>query len=326
MRGGEKANALKAMEKNKLETILTRFIVVTLFAGVSATVWDAWWHVFVGRDTLFEPPHVFLYAFVSAAIIAGVYGWYRMREKVWKRLAIILLIVPASAPFDEFWHRLYGVEDLSTPFIIWAPPHLALIAAIVVSWVLLLPLVNREKDAHARRLFGSMVFAAILISTLGMAAPFQPIGPYHVAGFWGAGILAAVFAGVLLAAQKWISGVGSATVVAVFFLIIYFVGLESREVTAPAIIIPPHAHPPAWLIIFSFLTPAALVDVFKQPPYWLRGALIGLLWARILYVFTRMFIGAEFQYSLTEMAQALGTSLLGGTIGGIVASRFVKWL
>ena len=274
----------------------------------------------MGRDTLFEPPHIFLYAFVSAAIIGGVYGWYRMREKVWKRLAIILLIVPSSAPFDEFWHRLYGVEDLSTPFIIWAPPHLALVSAIVISWILLLPLVNKEKDVHARRLFGSIIFAAILIATLGMAAPFQPIGPYHVIGFWGAGVLAAIFAGVLLTAQKWLSGIGSATLVVVFFLLVYAIGLESR--VAPAdIIIPPHAHPPVWLIIFSFLVPAAFIDFVKQPPYWLRGALIGALWAGILYGLSFMFIESEFHYGVRDIAMAVGTSVAGGAIGGILASR-----
>ena len=239
------------MPNNNFETLLTRFIVISLFIAVIATIWDVWWHGFMGRDTLFEPPHIFLYAFVSAAIIGGVYGWYRMREKVWKRLAIILLIVPSSAPFDEFWHRLYGVEDLSTPFIIWAPPHLALVSAIVISWILLLPLVNKEKDVHARRLFGSIIFAAILIATLGMAAPFQPIGPYHVIGFWGAGVLAAIFAGVLLTAQKWLSGIGSATLVVVFFLLVYAIGLESR--VAPAdIIIPPRPSPRlAHYIFFS---------------------------------------------------------------------------
>jgi energy-converting hydrogenase Eha subunit A len=315
----------KVIEENTansgFQILLARFIVVSLFIGVMATIWDVWWHGFMGRDTLFEPPHIFLYTFVGAAIIAGVYGWYRIREKMWKRLAIILLIVPASAPFDELWHRLYGVENFSTPLIIWAPPHIALVSAIIISWILLLPLLNKEKDVHARRLFGSLVFAAILISTLGMAAPFQPIGPYHVLGFWGAGILAAIFSGILLTAQKWISGIGSAITVAAFFLLIYAVGLEPK--VAPLnIIIPPHDHPPAWLIVFSFLTAAALADFVKQPPHWLRGALMGLVWAGILYGFAYMFMEPEFQYTITEIAQALGTSLLGGTIGGLIASRF----
>jgi energy-converting hydrogenase Eha subunit A len=311
------------MRNNTFETLLTRFIVISLFVGVIAIIWDVWWHGFMGRDTLFEPPHIFLYTFVGAAVIGGAYGWYRMREKVWKRLAIILLIVPASAPFDELWHRLYGVEDLSTPLIIWAPPHLALVSAIVISWILLLPLVNREKDAHARRLFGSIIFAAILISTFGMAAPFQPIGPYHVIGFWGAGVMAAIFAGVLLTAQKWISGIGSATMVIAFFLVVYAIGLEGKN-APPGIIIPPHAHPPAWLIIFSLLVPTGIIDFAKRLPYWVRGSLIGALWAGILYGFSFMFIEPEFGYGAQAIVIAVGTSVFGGLLGGFFAARISK--
>lgn len=117
----------------RFEVILTRFIISALFIAVLATVWDVWWHAFQGRDTLFEPPHNFLYLATVSAIIAGVYGWYKTREKVWRRLAIVLAAVPLSAPFDEFWHQLYGVENLSTPLIIWAPPHLALVAAIIIA-------------------------------------------------------------------------------------------------------------------------------------------------------------------------------------------------
>jgi hypothetical protein len=99
------------------------------------------------------------------------------------------------------------------------------------------------------------------------------------------------------------------------------VALEGKAVPSN-VIISPHAHPPAWLIVFSFLVPAAFIDFVKQPPYWLRGALMGFLWAGILYGFAHMFIEPEFQYGIPEAATAIGTSLFGGAIGGILASRF----
>ena len=300
----------------------SRFIVAALFVAVMAGTWDAWWHGAIGRETFWEPPHLLLYSAVIAAIVGGIYGWYRTREKVWRRLAIVLTIVPLSAPFDDLWHRIFGVENISSPLIVWSPPHVALIAAIAGSFILLLPIIKRDENIVAQRLFGGFAFAGILGLLLFLAAPLQPTGPYELLGFWGAGVTAALFAGVFIVSAKWMPGLAGATLVAAFFVVLSAIGFG--EQIAPDIVIQPHDHPPNWLTVFAVLAPALFIDLVKRPPIWLRGAVAGILWGGVLYGFSSMFFESQFQYTTNEALIAIFASVLGGIIAGIFISLINK--
>ena len=300
------------------DNLLTRFVTVALYTAVMAGMWDFWWHVMVGRDSFWEPPHILLYTMVLAAITCGVYGWYRTRERRWRRLAILLALVPLSAPFDEIWHRLFGVENFSSPLVLWSPPHVVLILAITGALMLLLPLIRRERDLEAQRIFGALAWAAILALLLALAAPLDPTGPYHLWGFWGAGVLAFVFAMIVLMARQWMPGLAGATLVIASYILLSTMGFEGK--TAPRVIAPPHEHPPVWLMTFSLLLPALVIDLIKQLPLWLSGTLLGLLWGGILYGFSSSFYQPEFQYTVKEFYQAGISSLVGGISAGITAS------
>ncbi len=191
------------MTKTISPTILTRGIASALFTAVIAGTWDAWWHGAIGRDSVFIPPHLLIYASTTIAIILGVYGWHTTRDAVWKKMAAILVIVPLTAPFDELWHRLFGIENISNPLIVWAPPHVALIGSLVIAFCLLLPLLKRDSNIMARQLFGAAIFAGILSLLSFLLAPIAPTGPWHLLGFWGAGIFAALYVAVLLKADQW---------------------------------------------------------------------------------------------------------------------------
>jgi len=304
------------------QNLLARLIVSALFTAVMAGAWDAWWHAAIGRETFWEPPHLLLYSAVTVAISAGIYGWYKTKEKIWRRLAIILALVPLSAPFDDLWHRIFGVENISSPLIVWSPPHLVLIGAIAASFIGLLPLIRRDRDITAQRFFGGLSLAAILNLLLFVAAPVQPMGPYELIGFWGAGIVAFLLAGAFLVASRWMPGVAGATLVAAFFLVISAIGFG--EEIAPGVIIQPHDHPPAWLTIFSILIVATFIDVAKLKPMWLSGALAGVLWSGIFYSFSSMFFKLEFQYTAGDTGVAVFASLIGGVVAGFFVSKFYK--
>ena len=154
----KRVNTMEKISKSRL----ARLITAALFSAVVGGAWDVWWHGAVGRDTFWEPAHLLLYTSIIIAISLGAYGWYKTREKVWRWLATILFIVPLSAPFDELWHRTFGVEDLTSPLVLWSPPHIALILSIVVSFIFLLPILKKDHDQQARRFFTSLALSGIL--------------------------------------------------------------------------------------------------------------------------------------------------------------------
>jgi hypothetical protein len=101
--------------------------------------WDIRWHIAIGRDSFWIPPHVMTYSGVAAASIlcfgvlvvetwaarrgaaprdslriAGLVGT-RGYHLAWWGLALTIL----AAPIDDLWHRLFGID-----VTLWSPPHL----------------------------------------------------------------------------------------------------------------------------------------------------------------------------------------------------------
>jgi hypothetical protein len=120
-----------------------RIAVWTLVAGklVGAwgLTWDIQWHLRIGRDSFWIPPHVMMYAGVTAGFVvafgvlaletwrargvrprpgtirvAGLVGTRGFHLAAWGVALVIL-----AAPIDELWHRLFGLD-----ITLWSPPHL----------------------------------------------------------------------------------------------------------------------------------------------------------------------------------------------------------
>jgi len=299
---------------------LHRYVVVFLFIAVMAGTWDVWWHGSIGRDTLFEPPHLLLYSSVVLAILSGVYGYIKTKNKNWKWLAILLVLVPITAPFDELWHRTFGIEDISTIWAVWSPPHIVLVLAVIGSLALVFPIINKEKDIIARRLFGALSFAGILSLLLFLASPFEPIGPWGVLGFLGTGIVAFSITFIFLMAKKKIPGLGAVILIAVFLILLTATGF-SRGV-AEDIKINPHEHAPTWLTIFALILPALFLDVQGKNNLAIKGLIVGLLWSSILFGFSWMFFEPQFVYTFNDGLFAIVSSGFGGLIAGVFVNRF----
>ena len=299
---------------------LIRLITISLFSAVLAGTWDVWWHGALGRETFWSPPHLLLYASVIVAIATGFYGWWKTKEQSMKWLAVVLFLVPASAPFDELWHRMFGVETLNSPLIIWSPPHVVLALALVGSFFFLFAHLRRDEDVIAKHLLQSIALASALSLLLFLASPLEPIGPYHLIGFYGAVIGTGIISFLFLGAQQWMRRFGSAFSVAVLFMLIS--AMNFGEKLAPAVNIQPHDHSPGWLMIFSCLVPAAVIDLLRGKPLWLRGGVVGLLHGGLLYGFSSRFLAPQFQYSTQDMWIAIGTSILAGLIAGWFLSLF----
>jgi len=113
-------------------------IVASATGIVLGLLWDISWHMTVGRDTFWTPPHVVEY---MSAICAGLAcGYVVLRDTfaprgesasvhfwgfrgpigawitIWGTFAML-----ASAPFDDWWHNAYGLDVK-----IVSPPHMVL--------------------------------------------------------------------------------------------------------------------------------------------------------------------------------------------------------
>jgi hypothetical protein len=104
--------------------------------------WDIQWHVRIGRDSFWIPPHVMTYAGVSLVVllsfgvllwetcaasaagnapgsrgtmrVLGLKGTRGFHVAAWGISVTVL-----AAPIDDLWHRLFGLD-----VTLWSPPHL----------------------------------------------------------------------------------------------------------------------------------------------------------------------------------------------------------
>jgi hypothetical protein len=133
-------------------TLVLLFKMMNLFGGV----WDIQWHVAIGRDSLWIPPHLLvMVAFVSGVtLVIGMLAYETTLDRSGVHLKGTLRLGPIRAPlafygifigysgallsggFDELWHRIFGVD-----VTLWSPPHLTIMFfTMVVDYSLLIGL------------------------------------------------------------------------------------------------------------------------------------------------------------------------------------------
>jgi hypothetical protein len=156
-------------------------LLVGALSGLLGIYWDIAWHIDIGRDTLFTPPHNFIYGAMLITLVVGIGGLIRDRRAGplhlpvgrWRLHPGLLIVVVGAglelffAPADELWHRLFGVD-----VTLWAPMHLVGVlgltllsfGGLVTVWVER----RLSADPARRRLFGrlALVFGAALLGWL----------------------------------------------------------------------------------------------------------------------------------------------------------------
>ena len=117
-------------------------LALLALVGAFGNAWDLFWHIAIGRDSFWIPPHTMMYAAVAlSGLIAlavvlgatlrradGLSAMLGFRAPLgYFILGVGVLQMLISAPFDDWWHRRYGV-DVS----VWSPPHLIGFSGAVV--------------------------------------------------------------------------------------------------------------------------------------------------------------------------------------------------
>jgi hypothetical protein len=140
-------------------------VVLSSLSIVVGLIWDISWHLSIGRDGLFSPPHLMIYL---GAVVAGTFAGYDVLKNsfwgtpaaqgrrvrfwgvfhgtlgslfcIWGALAML-----TSAPFDDWWHNTYGLD-----VTILSPPHTVLVLGMMMvqfgAIVDVLALQNRPAD------------------------------------------------------------------------------------------------------------------------------------------------------------------------------------
>ncbi len=113
-------------------------LAAKLWGGWGVT-WDIQWHLLIGRDSFWIPPHLMTYSGVTAVVVLSLAtlaretllalrgrptpGSVRVFGLVGTRGTHLawwgILITVLAAPIDDLWHRLFGLD-----VTLWSPPHL----------------------------------------------------------------------------------------------------------------------------------------------------------------------------------------------------------
>jgi hypothetical protein len=162
--------------------------------------WDIRWHVLIGRDSFWIPPHVLTYASVTAAVLVafGVIAletWMARRGRppagtvrlaglvgtpgfhlVWLGMALTIV----AAPIDDLWHRLFGID-----VTLWSPPHLLGLAGGQVSTLALLIVAREVWPAGARARTAALLLAGtFLFGTFAIVADPSGRIAFLYGGVW----------------------------------------------------------------------------------------------------------------------------------------------
>jgi hypothetical protein len=202
--------------------------------------WDIQWHVLIGRDSFWIPPHVMTYAGVSGAVILsfgmlfletwrgtgtvrvlGLSGSRGFQLAAWG-IAVTVL----AAPIDDLWHRLFGID-----VTLWSPPHLMGILGVVINgWACLTIAGEVYADRRLARIAAMIVTGAGLYGSLHLAVDptFRLAYLYGGVSFYSFAILGALLLPLALVPTARATGSRWAPVIAL--VVVALVGMAGQRI------------------------------------------------------------------------------------------------
>ena len=168
------------------EAISIPWTIWLMVAGITLILvggtWDFAWHMSIGRDTFWIPPHILSQA---GGILVGIAGAYMILSTTLARVspardtsvqvlgfhapvgAFIALwgsaAMVAAAPFDNWWHNAYGLD-----VTVVTPPHMLLclgaFATQIGAMTWMVSIMNRSADA----LRGRLAWLLLIVGSMGV--------------------------------------------------------------------------------------------------------------------------------------------------------------
>jgi hypothetical protein len=303
--GREAAHAASATRTKANVATATGFIATILASAAGIVVgllWDISWHMSVGRDTFWSPPHMLEYV---SGVVAGLScGFVVLRTTfagtaedraasvkfwgflgplgawitIWGTFAMLL-----SAPFDDWWHNAYGLDVK-----IVSPPHMVLLSGMLGIMLGALTLTvsaqnrsagkpDQARDAWMYAAAGGVLCFILACATLEYSWPNEQHRALYYQ-VWGA-VFPLLLVGYASAGRlRW-----PATGAALVFMGLWLaMGLGLRMVDAQPMLAPiynPRTYMwppyfPAWLIVPAFGIDLVLQRLRGRNP-WLVALALG---------------------------------------------------
>ena len=144
---GRVRQPVEVMAHERLRLNVLFAVAITKLFNFIGGAWDIQWHVQIGRDSLWIPPHLLvLFAFTAGLVITlaliayetflASAGWaqpHSVRIGPLRALPAAFgiffgyLFALLSGGFDELWHETFGIDAT-----LWSPPHLMIMLSTVV--------------------------------------------------------------------------------------------------------------------------------------------------------------------------------------------------
>jgi hypothetical protein len=134
--------------------------------------WDIQWHVLIGRDSFWIPPHVMTYTGVALTVLVsfGMLAWETARGEGELRLfglrgsrgfhlaAWGIGLTVLAAPIDDLWHRMFGLD-----VTLWSPPHLLGLVGSLINTLGCMLIIQEVYPPSSRLRLAAMLLAGALL-------------------------------------------------------------------------------------------------------------------------------------------------------------------
>jgi hypothetical protein len=215
---------------------------------VWGTSWDIRWHLLIGRDSFWIPPHLMTYSGVTAIVLAsfGVLAWTSAQAlrgvtspgmirligitgtRGYHLAAYGIALTVLAAPIDDLWHRTFGLD-----VTLWSPPHhlLRLLGGILnaaACWLIACEVYPAGSRARlvVLVLAGALVYGGI---SLGVQPAIRIAYVYGGLWFFTYPLLAALLAPLALVVTAHLSKLRVAPILVV--VTVFVIGLAGAGVS-----------------------------------------------------------------------------------------------